>query len=147
MNIGIVVYSETSNTKGVAKILKQKIEAYGHKARIEHIRADKKRKHLEIAPSTHPYDRLYFAAPVHAFTLAQPMKKYLRDLPDLPEVPVGVFVTQQFRHKIFGGMQALRYMKRMLKKRGATITASGIVHWTHPGRDRIIDEITDELLK
>ncbi len=147
MKIGIIVYSETGNTKGVAKILKQKIEAYGHKVRMEYIRADTKRRHLEIAPSTDPYDRLFFAAPVHAFTLAHPMKLYLRDLPDLPEVPVGIFVTQQFRHKIFGGAQALRKMKRMLKKRDAIITASEIVHWKHPARNRQIDEVTDKLLK
>ena len=75
MKVGIIVYSQTGNTYGVAQKLKDKFAEAGHEAEVERITITgqatpgSKDFKLEARPDTELYDVLIFAAPVQAFSL------------------------------------------------------------------------------
>ena len=146
MKIGIVVYSETGHTLEVADLLQEKLIAARHYAEIVRIRADKCRMKLEEAPSTETYDSLVLASPVHAFTLAQPMKLYLKSLPSLEGKRVGIYVTQQLKRPFFGGNRALRHMRKQLEKLKAEVVSGGIVHWNAKDREEQKESVVERLV-
>ncbi len=132
MKTGIVVYSETGNTLGIAEALKERLSEAGKDADILQIRADKRRRKLEASPEVEGYDYLVFGAPVHAFTVARPMKLFLKRLSST-DVRVGIYVTQA----AIGKTIALRRMRKMLKKKGASvITGDGVSVALKKGREQ-----------
>jgi len=146
MKIGIIVYSETGHTLEVADLLQEKLIAAGHYAEIVRIRADKRRMKLEEAPPAEGYDALVLASPVHAFTLSQPMKLYLKTLPSLKGRRVGIYVTQQLKRPFFGGNRALRHMRKQLEKAQADVVSGGIVHWNAKEREEQKARVVESLI-
>ncbi len=146
MKIGIVVYSETGHTLEVADRLQEKMIAAGHYAEIVRIRADKRRMKLEEAPSVEGYEALVLASPVHAFTLARPMKLYLKTFPSLKDRRVGIFVTQQLKRPFFGGNRALRFLQKNLEKSKAQVVLGGIVHWSAKEREKQQETVVERLV-
>jgi flavodoxin len=134
MNIGIIVYSETGNTLSVAQRIKDSAQAKGHTAVLERITMEGKIEpgkpiNITYSPDAAKYDALIFASPVMAFSLNPVMKAYLEKLPDLKGKKAGCFVTQGLPADWMGGNKAVKYMSAALKKAGADVMASGIVHW------------------
>ena len=86
MNVGIIIYSQTGNTLSVAQRMKEALIAAGHTAQIEQITiAQANGKETSSAPlvnipDVQGYDAVIFGTPVQAFSLCQPMTKYLKQL-------------------------------------------------------------------
>ncbi len=146
MKVAIVVYSESGHTLEVARQLRKRLKHLQHEADILRIQSSASRKKLTATPSIEGYDALVLGAPVHALTLARPMKRFLDSLPMLGRMPVGVYVTQQFKSGLFGGNRALRYFRRRLQSREATLTDGGIVHWSSKARHKQIETVVERLL-
>lgn len=109
MNVGIVVYSHTGNTLSVAEKLAQGIRASGHAVqivRIEPVDSNLQAKppvKLQSVPDISTFDVVVFASPIHGFTLAQAMKAYLEQLPDLEGKFIYSYVTQHLKWAWMGG--------------------------------------------
>ena len=144
MNIGIIVYSETGNTLAVANRVAETLAAAGHTAEIRQVTIEDRKKsdapvQLKDAPSVEGFDLLIFGAPVQAFSLCRAMTKYLKQLPEIKNVPVGCYCTQGLPKKWMGGNRAFNTMrKRLLAKGSAEPVRVGHVHWRSNERDEQI---------
>jgi len=151
MKIGIVVYSQTGNTLKVAKRLEEKLSGEGHKVKREEIKiggeAGPGSRNIEFKskPGVDPYDGVVFAAPVHAFSLASPMKAYLGDVGPLAGKKLGCFVTKALRSKWSGGTGAVKKMKKLCEARGGKMSADGIVVWKDNVREGMIGEVLGDM--
>jgi len=151
MNIGIIVYSRTGNTHSVALKLEEKLAAAGHAVTLERIEVGEvtpgKPVQFKTLPDAGPYDALIFGAPVHGFSLCQPMAGYLKQVASLQGKKVACLVTQAFPYPWLGGNRAIRQMKQICESKGATVCGSGIVNWMNKRREQQIVEVVDRLSK
>ena len=144
MNIGIFVNSKTGNTLFVAKKLKDRLAAMGHKADIEKVVAghdsemDPGKIVLSNPPSIKGYDMLVFAAPVNGARLAFGMQAYLQSLPSLEGKLLAGFVTEAFPFPWMGGNQAIRGMEKLVQAKGGTLSAAGVVNWMFTGKRKAL---------
>ena len=151
MKIGIVVYSQTGNTMQVAEKLNEALTASGHAAVVERITAEQENTKdgvkvtLTHAPDASAYDMIYFAAPVHAFSLCPVMKTYLQAMDTLNGKQVACVVTQHFPKAWMGGNHAMRQMRDAIQKKGGSVVASGIVNWSSKTREAQIGHVVAEL--
>jgi flavodoxin len=151
VNIGIIVWSQTGNTYSVAEKIKQKLDTAGHSVNIERIKIigdfkpRQKDIQFETLPAVGKYDGVVFGAPVHAFALAQPMRKYLEQIPSLAGKKIALFATKQLRFKWTGGNQAVSKMKRICKSKNGKICGSGIVVWSNKNREKMITDVADRI--
>jgi len=134
MNIGIIVFSQTGHTLSVAEKLKNALVVQGHSAVIEQVSVEgevspDKPVVLGSAPNTAKFDAVIFAAPVMGFMLNPAMKAYLSQMKELAGKKAGFLVTQQLPFGWMGGDRAVRAMSELVRARGGTPGASGIVHW------------------
>ena len=147
MNIGIIVYSHTGHTLSVAQKLERALKAAGHTAdiaRVEPVTDNPNSSgsvELKTAPDVDRYDAVIFASPVHAFSLAGAMQKYLSQVSDLSGKKVCCFVTQALKWKWMGGNRALRQIESACRAKGAEIIDSGVVNWSSKMREKQIKEI------
>ena len=58
---------------------------------------------------------------------------------------VGCFTTQQLKFAWMGGNRAIRQMSDAIAQKGGEVAASGIVHWSHPQRETMIQRVVNEL--
>jgi NAD(P)H dehydrogenase (quinone) len=150
MKIGIIVYSQTGNTYLVAQHLKERLEASKHTAVIERVTVDsalsrgKNVKFTQI-PAVEEYDALVFGSPVHAFSLAQPMAAYLKQLPSLQKKKAACFVTKQLPFSWTGGNRALSAMKKICASKGAKVSGSGIVVCSGAQREQNVKRCVEKL--
>jgi flavodoxin len=146
MKIGIIVYSKTENTYSVAQKLQEKFHEKGHGAEIERVvpegEVPPRAKNVEFQskPEIEPYDALIFGSPVHAFSLAPPMKSYLEQLDSLQNKKIACFVTKGLRFNWTGGNQAIGKMKKICESKGGNVVGTGIVVWNKE-KDKQIDEL------
>ncbi len=151
MNIGIIIYSQTGNTKKVADKLKEKLEAKGHNAAIEQISisgstpAQPGKFELVDVPAPDNYEAVILGAPVQAFSLNPVMKAYLEKLPPLPERQAACFVTKQLPLLWIGGTGAVAKMKKECESRGAKVIGTEIVVWSKAKREKSINQCVDNL--
>ena len=151
MKIGMIVHSETGNTKSVAEKLAEKLITAGHSVTLEHLnvigeaRPGRDDFSYESLPDTGEYEALVFAAPAQAVSPAVGMGGYLEQVPSLGGKEVGLLVTEAFPWPWLGGNRAIRQMTATCESKGATITASGIVNWGNRRREEMIVEVTDRL--
>ncbi|MCR3921395.1 MAG: flavodoxin [Firmicutes bacterium] len=151
MNIGIIVYSQTGNTRTVAEELKKKLDHNGHTVKIEQITitgdASPRTKNVQFKNMPIPdlYDALVFASPVQAFSLTSIMTSYLQQLSPLQDKKVACFVTKQLPGKWTGGNQAVATMKKICQSKGATVSGTGIVIWSKSGREQNINQCIEDL--
>lgn len=150
MKIGIIVYSNTGNTLGVANRIKEKLLAAGHPVTLERVSAANNNPSpageikLTSIPDVNPYDIVIFGSPVQAFSLAPIMKAYLSQLPSLNGKKAGFFVTQQLPFQWMGGNHAIRQAQQICKGKGADLYAAGDVNWSSKKReDKILDVISN----
>lgn len=151
MNVGIIVYSHSGNTKSVARKLHEKLVAKGHQAGIEEVvitgeaTPGSKDFQLTAIPEVEGFEALIFGSPVQAFALNPAMKAYLEQLPSLAGKKVACFVTKQLPFYWTGGKQALGKINNICQAKGAEILGSEIVVWSSSNRDRAIEQCTDNL--
>ena len=153
MNIGIIVFSQTGNTDQVGGILQEKLIAEGHKAELESIiinsdaRPGAREFQIINAPDVEQYDAIIFGAPVQAFSAAQVMVRYLASLASLQGKKVGCYVTKQLPFNWTGGNRAISQMQGACEAKGASVYATGIIHWQSKDRDKVILQCVENLSK
>lgn len=146
MKIGIIVYSKTENTYYVAEKLQEKFQENGYEAEIERVvpagEIPMKAKNVEFQskPELKSYDALILGSPVHAFSLAPPMKSYLEQLDSLQDKKIACFVTKGLRFNWTGGNQAIGKMKKICESKGGKVVGTDIVVWSK-SRDAKIDDM------
>jgi len=92
----VVYYSKSENTEKVAKAI-----ARGSEAELKRVE--------EVNPkNVSDYSLIYIGTPVHALAPAKPIKKFLRELPDLPGKKGAGFCTMH----AFGDKRTLRIIKK-----------------------------------
>ncbi|MCK9151396.1 flavodoxin family protein [Methanobacterium alcaliphilum] len=146
MKIGIIVYSQTENTYAVSQKLQEKFAEVGHDVEVERVltagevppRA--KNAEFQSKPDVEVYDALVFGAPVHAFSLAAPMKLYLEQIESLNGKKVACFVTKGLRFNWTGGNQAIGKMKKICQTKGGTVVGTDIIVW-NKNKDQQIDDL------
>jgi flavodoxin len=151
MRIGIIFHSVTGNTRQVAQILHDALEKRSIDADLLEIKAsaddpDEVGVTIDERPDLSSYDKLVFAAPVHAFNLSRVMRTYLKEIDDLSGVETAMFITHHFPFAWMGGTQALNTMKRLLVKKGARVTTRTSINWSSSRRDEAIRSMCDTIL-
>ncbi len=147
MKIGIIVYSKTENTYSVAEKLKEKFQEKGHEAEIERVvpvgEVPPRAKNVEFQskPELESYDALVFGAPVHAFSLAPPMKVYLEQIDSLQDKKIACFVTKGLKFNWTGGNQAIGKMKKISESKGGKVVGTDIVVWNKKKDEKIAELI------
>jgi flavodoxin len=143
-NIGIVIYSQTGNTKSVAGQLQEKLLASGHGADIiplqvvGEVKPGMKDIQFHSLPGVEQYDVLVFGSPVQAFSLSSVMSSYLSQVDSLKRKNVALLVTQFFPYPFMGGNQAMSRMKQICEEKGAQVCGSQIINWSKRSRDQNI---------
>jgi flavodoxin len=146
MKIGIIVYSKTENTYSVAQKLQEKLMAQENEVEIQRVtpigEVNPKAKNIqyENKPDVIKYDSIIFGSPVHAFSLAPPMRAYLEQIESLHGKDVACFVTKGLRFNWTGGNQAIGKMKKIIESKGGKVVGTDIVVW-NKNRDQKIDEM------
>ncbi len=151
MNIGLIIYSQTGNTRSVAEKLHKKITAAGHDVTIEEITitgdapAQPGKFKLAHIPAPESYDALIFGSPVQAFTLHPVMKAYMEELPSLQDKKTAIFVTKQLPLLRIGGTGAVSIMKKACEAKGAKVAATEIVVWAEKKREQTINSCVEKI--
>jgi flavodoxin len=148
VKVGIIVYSQTGNTRAVADVLREKLEGAGHEPHIEDVVPDgevhpgKKDVEYSSAPDVGPYEALVVAAPVQAFSLSVGMKAYLSQLEAgaMSGKQAVCFVTKQLPGKWTGGNRAIRQMRKLCEEKGASVIGSEIIVWSSRKREQMVRE-------
>lgn len=148
MNIGIIIYSQTGNTREVAGQLQEKLVAKGHRADIEEIEIKGKvpaqpgQFELSSSPDPGKYDALVFGSPVQAFNLHPVMKAYLDQLPPLEDRTVACFITKRLPIVWTGGTQAIGKMKTACHSKGALVKGAEIIFWSgRESREKAVEAV------
>lgn len=150
MNVAIILYSGTGNTRSVAERLAEKVRSRNHHVEIREVTVTgdpgKGADSFQPAqtPPTDDADIVVLAAPVMAFSLSPVMKAYINQV-EIPSRPVLVVITQHFPRPWMGGRQAFGWIKRALERKGGSVRDAMIVNWTSKSREQQIDEGTDRL--
>ena len=144
MRIGLIVYSQTGNTRHVVDRLASQLEANGHTAEVLPITVTGvvQRGTFDLVDPPNPagLDGYVFAGQVQGFALSRVMKRYLSGLSGPVSGPVAIVVTEHFPRPWMGGNRAVKAMIRELSRLGAASRGSLIVHW---GRDDREQQIVD----
>lgn len=152
MKIGIIVHSITGNTLSVAERIQQQLAEKGHTAVIERIRPSGKEPvqseaavQLISMPDLSGYDALVFGSPVQAFSLDPVMSAYLKNVSDLGGRRSVCFLTQQLPFRFFAGNRSIRQMQSLCEARHGTVCLTGIVNWSNKERNRMIDDLVNQV--
>ena len=155
MKIGIIVYSQTGNTLSVAEKLRDKLLEQGSAAEILRVTVEggdyQSKAPLKLIGTPDPcgFDAVVFASPVQAFSLAQAMVLYFRQMPSFEAQKTLFFTTQQLKKSWLGANHAIRQAKAMLLAKGAQVATSGSVQWSSGQREEqiaaLIERFAEEL--
>ncbi|MBI9104794.1 MAG: flavodoxin family protein [Spirochaetales bacterium] len=151
MKIGIMVCSQTGNTLSVVEAIKEKLNSRGLEAVIEKVEPQgeagpgSRNIQLKSAPDVTDYDKLIFAGPVNAFSLAPAMKLYMSNLPTLEGKDVALLVTKGLKFNWTGGNKAIAQMKKYCTDRRADIAGTGIIVWSSKTLKEDIEFIASEI--
>ncbi len=151
--IGIIVYSQTGNTRLVGQKLRDRLQEDGHRAEMVLLNnpSDEETEEEESCPPDPPvprhYDAVVFGAPVHAFSLAPPMVQYLEDLSSLRNMGLVCFVTKQLPFVWTGGTRALATMQDICESKGGRVLGTQTVVWAGTGRDERIDRCVQNMCR
>lgn len=151
MRIGIVVFSQTGHTKGVAASCQKALEQKGHQVDLMEIQVapTKSRNQVTLlnSPLVEGYDALAFGSPVHGFSLSMEMKSYLTNLPMLRGKKAVCFVTQG----LAGGKRSNKTMVTLCQAKGISVADTGVVTWprkkSRVETEQLVERLTGSLLK
>jgi flavodoxin len=151
MKIGIIIYSQTGNTKSVAVRIKNELVIKGHSAEIVQLLLDGEYKpgdrniKLKSIPELSCYDALIFGSPVNAFSLSPAMTEYLKKMNYPGNKKTSCFVTQHFPYAWMGGNRALGTMKSLLEKKNCIVSEIGVINWSNKKREIMTDEVVKKI--
>ncbi len=151
MQIGIILYSQTGNTRQVCQVLEKKLSENGHTAQIDEIKTESpveqgsRQFKLAPLPDLSRYEAIVLAGQVQAFSLSAVMKAYLPHLGPLKgsfgKKPTALLLTKHLKSNWTGGTGALKKMRKAIRTAGGHVTEEGIVHWSSPEKEREIEEV------
>ena len=147
MRKGIIVYSKTGNTLGVAQRLAEKINSEVMEVKVENDDPNILVPVLTQTPDVCTYSHLVFAAPVHGFNLSKAMHTYLNQLPDLTGKTVDLFITHFFPFAWMGGNRALRQMKMIVEGKHAIVNQMTSINWKSKKRESDIYQMIENYSK
>ncbi len=151
MNIGIIVHSQTGNTKSVAEVLSKKLQSKGHVVTIELIVPDNEQEmdpskiKLDHMPDLSAYEGIIFACPVRGFNVSGAMHAFILGLPNLDNRKTALFVTHFFPFAWMGGTPTINKMKSLCKDKNGNIIGTGIINWKRSNKEQQIEEMTSNL--
>jgi len=151
VKIGLIVFSQTGNTRGVSNKIAGKLSSAGHDVKIEEISIEGKTPaqpgqfKLINVPDINNYEAVIFGAPVQAFSLNPVMKEYLEQVESLANKNVACFVTKQIPLLWFGGTGSIATMRNICKEKGANILGTEIVVWAEAKRNRSIENCINNI--
>jgi len=153
MKVGIVIYSQTGNTRRVAEDVKRALEKAGHSVGMQEVALVGERKQgarsfelVRPADLGRP-DVLILGAAVEAFSLSPVMARYIQSVSSLDPMRVACLVTQAFPYRWLGGNRAVRQMRRLCAAKGATVIGAQIVNWMGNGLEERIARAVDGLVR
>ena len=147
MRKGIVIYSKTGNTLGVAKRLSQKMNVEVMEVKVENDDPNILVPKLTQIPDVTTYDHLVFAAPVHGFNLSKAMNVYLNQLPDLTGKTVDLFITHYFPFAWMGGNRTLKQMNMIVESKHAVVNQMTSINWKSKKREFVINQMIENYAK
>lgn len=153
MKIGLIIYSQSGNTRLVAERLERRLAGEGHEVFIEEVKirgkvpAQPGKYELISIPDPGPYDALVFGAPVQAFALNPVMKSYLERIHPLDGKKTALFVTKQVPLLRMGGTGAVETMRRACRSKGGRVCATAIVVWAEKHREKTIARCVETLAR
>jgi flavodoxin len=146
MKTGMIIYSQTGNTLHVAKRIKEKMKGMDiEQITVEGINTPDIK--LVNIPKVEEYDSIIFGAPVQAFSLCLPMKKYFDQLPSLKDKNVICFVTEGFSKPWLGGNRAIKHMRNVIETKGGKIIDTGIINWGNKEKENQIVDFINKVTK
>lgn len=151
MKVGIIIYSQTGNTRTVAAKLRDKLQGAGHSVALEEVKLAGERKpgtrdvQPGPLPDPAPYDLVVIGSPVEAFSLSPVMTAALRQIRNLDKKRVLCLITQGFPFAWLGGNRAARQMRKLCEAQGAAVRGAAVVNWMGKGLDRRITDAVDKL--
>lgn len=144
---GLIIYSKTGNTLGVAK----KIENVGpfELLQVKATSDDPNQKEVKLTeiPDVESYDHLIFGSPVHGFSIPKVMLAYLKQLPDLSKKKIDLYVTHLFPFTWLGGSQCLSQIRKIITSKGGIVNSMTSVNWKSKKRDQTIHELVERFGK
>ena len=102
----VVYYSKSGNTEKVAQAIAKGLEA--------------ELKKIEEVEDVYQYELICIGTPVHALAPAEPVKKFLKELPDLSGRKGAGFCTMHAA----GDKRTLRIIKEKLENKGVSFLGS-----------------------
>ena len=151
MKIGLIIFSQTGNTRTLSNQIAEKLSSAGHDTNIEEISIEGKTPaqpgqfKLLNTPDINSYETVIFGAPVQAFSLNPVMKEYLEQIESLANTNVICFVTKQIPLLWFGGTGSIATMRNICKEKGANILGTEIVVWAEAKRNRSIESCVNNI--
>ncbi len=152
MKIGLIIFSQSGNTRSVAEKIRDRLNLSGHEAVIDEIRisgkvpAEMGKFKIEHSPSPDQYDAVIFGAPVQAFSLNPVMKEYMGKMPPLKGKKVVLYITKQLPLLFAGGTGSIALMKKACEDRGAKVIETGMVVWSDKKRQQSVKENVDKIV-
>ncbi len=153
MKIGLIIYSQTGNTRQVAKRLQESLSKAGHEVVLEEIiikgetPAQPGKFELVETPDPNLFEAVIFGAPVQAFSLNPVMKAYFEQLTQLKGQQVALFVTKRLPLLVTGGTGSIAHMKKVCEEKGARVVGTEIVIWADKKREASIRQCVDKFTR
>ncbi len=153
MHVGIIVYSQTGNTLQVAEQMKKSFLDRGCKVDIERVEIvetkeeNPKNPTLKYAPDPTKYEGLVFGSPIHAFSVAPPMKAYLKQMPSIKGKDVACYVTKSLIFTWTGGTGSVKKMKRLTTEKGGKVVDTGIIVWRDKTKEPQTKNVVESFVK
>jgi len=131
----------------VAMRLMSRLCAEGHSVCVERLQVTGQGRDLSAVslPDLKPYDALVFGAPVQAFSLSLPMRKYMESVKKEKADRVALLVTQQLPYPWLGGNRAVAQLRKAAEDKGFKVQAFSIVHWSRRDRESQLAATVDKL--
>jgi len=152
MKTGIIVYSNTGNTRLAAQILKTAMCKKGQDVELLEVNASNPQPETNMSqvkltskPAVDAFDKLVFASPVWGFSLAGVMKAYLAGLPSLKGKKISLIVTHRLSLPWMGGNTAIRQMKKLCKEKGGDVVSHAVISWNEKRREHDISDMQKKL--
>ncbi len=139
---GIVIYSKTGNTLGVANMMKERANYPLMRVIPESDDPNVKEPKLTEAPDVSSFDELIVGSPVHGFMLANVMRVYLEQT-DFSGKNVDLFITHFFPFAWMGGTHTLKQMKKIIEKRGGIVRRMTPINWKNKHREDDIKHLVE----
>ncbi len=138
MKQAIVYYSNTGNTRGVAKQFNGfdllEVKAASDDPNILS-------PILTSIPLLDGYNYVVFATPVHGFQISKIMKTYLEQVPSFDGLLIDLYITHFFPFAWMGGNVSLRQMKQIIESKNGQVRWMTSVNWKSRKRAKTILEM------